>query len=86
MNFYDAYTAVGNEILAYNARVAQQQQQQQQQQYAEQYQQQQLQQKKNSAKSTNSRSTSRPGPMMYDPLTCSDEEFAQINLKQLFGE
>lgn len=87
MNFYDAYTAVGNEILAYNARVAQQQQQQQQQQYAEQYQQQQLQQKRNSAKSTNSRSTGRTSnPMMYDPLTCSDEEFAQINLKQLFGE
>lgn len=87
MNFYDAYTAVGNEILAYNARVAQQQQQQQQQQYAEQYQQQQLQQKKNSAKSTNSRSVGRTSnPMMYDPLTCSDEEFAQINLKQLFGE
>lgn len=86
-NFYDAYTAVGNEILAYNARVAQQQQQQQQQQYAEQYQQQQLQQKRNSAKSTNSRSTGRTSnPMMYDPLTCSDEEFAQINLKQLFGE
>lgn len=87
MNFYDAYTAVGNEILAYNARVAQQQQQQQQQQYAEQYQQQQLQQKRNSAKSTNSRSVGRTSnPMMYDPLTCSDEEFAQINLKQLFGE
>lgn len=87
MNFYDAYTAVGNEILAYNAKVAQQQQQQQQQQYAEQYQQQQLQQKKNSAKSTNSRSVGRTSnPMMYDPLTCSDEEFAQINLKQLFGE
>ena len=93
MNFYDAYTAVGNEILAYNARVAQQQQQQQQQYayqqqaYAEQYQQQQLQQKKNSAKSTNSRSVGRTSnPMMYDPLTCSDEEFAQINLKQLFGE
>lgn len=86
MNFYDAYTAVGNELLAYNARVAQQQQQQQQQQYAEQYQQQQLQQKKNSAKSTNSRSTGRSSnPMMYDPLTCSDEEFAQINLKT-FGE
>lgn len=86
-NFYDAYTAVGNEILAYNARVAQQQQQQQQQQYAEQYQQQQLQQKRNSAKSTNSRSVGRTSnPMMYDPLTCSDEEFAQINLKQLFGE
>lgn len=87
MNFYDAYTAVGNEILAYNARVAQQQQQQQQQQYAEQYQQQQLQQKKNSAKSTNSRSTGRINhPVMYDPLTCSDEEFAQMDLKQLFGE
>lgn len=87
MNFYDAYTAVGNEILAYNANIARQQQQQQyEQNYAQQYQQQQLQQKKNSAKSTNSRSTSRPGPMMYDPLTCSDEEFAQINLKQLFGE
>ena len=90
MNFYDAYTAVGNEILAYNARAAQQQQQQQynyqQQAYAEQYQQQQLQQKRNSAKSTNSRSTGRSSPMMYDPLTCSDEEFAQINLKQLFGE
>lgn len=86
-NFYDAYTAVGNEILAYNARVVQQQQQQQQQQYAEQYQQQQLQQKRNSAKSTNSRSVGRSSnPMMYDPLTCSDEEFAQINLKQLFGE
>lgn len=86
-NFYDAYTAVGNEILAYNAKVAQQQQQQQQQQYAEQYQQQQLQQKRNSAKSTNSRSVGRTSnPMMYDPLTCSDEEFAQINLKQLFGE
>lgn len=86
-NFYDAYTAVGNELLAYNAKVAQQQQQQQQQQYAEQYQQQQLQQKRNSAKSTNSRSVGRTSnPMMYDPLTCSDEEFAQINLKQLFGE
>ena len=94
MNFYDAYTAVGNEILSYNMKYAQAQQQQQQQQqygyqqqaYAEQYQQQQLQQKKNSAKSTNSRSTGRSNPMMYDPLTCSDEEFAQINLKQLFGE
>ena len=91
MNFYDAYTAVGNEILSYNMKYAQAQQQQQQQQYqqqayAEQYQQQQLQQKKNSAKSTNSRSTGRSSPIMYDPLTCSDEEFAQINLKQLFGE
>lgn len=92
MNFYDAYTAVGNEILSYNMKYAQAQQQQQQQQYqqqvyTEQYQQQQLQQKKNSAKSTNSRSTGRSSnPMMYDPLTCSDEEFAQINLKQLFGE
>lgn len=93
MNFYDAYTAVGNEILSYNMKYAQAQQQQQQQQYgyqqqayAEQYQQQQLQQKKNSAKSTNSRSTGRSGPMMYDPLTCSDEEFAQMDLKQLFGE
>ena len=87
MNFYDAYTAVGNEILAYNANLAQQQQQQQyEQNYAQQYQQQQLQQKRNSAKSTNSRSTGRSSPIMYDPLTCSDEEFAQINLKQLFGE
>lgn len=87
MNFYDAYTAVGNEILSYNMKYAQAQQQQQQQQYAEQYQQQQLQQKRNSAKSTNSRSVGRTSnPMMYDPLTCSDEEFAQINLKQLFGE
>lgn len=87
-NFYDAYTAVGNEILAYNANLAQQQQQQQyEQNYAQQYQQQQLQQKRNSAKSTNSRSVGRTSnPMMYDPLTCSDEEFAQINLKQLFGE
>lgn len=86
-NFYDAYTAVGNEILAYNANLAQQQHQQQyEQNYAQQYQQQQLQQKRNSAKSTNSRSTGRSSPMMYDPLTCSDEEFAQINLKQLFGE
>jgi hypothetical protein len=90
-NFYDAYTAVGNEILAYNANLAQQQYQQYQQQYeqnyAQQYQQQQLQQKRNSAKSTNSRSVGRTSnPMMYDPLTCSDEEFAQINLKQLFGE
>lgn len=88
MNFYDAYTAVGNEILAYNANIARQQQQQQyEQNYAQQYQQQQLQQKRNSAKSTNSRSVGRTSnPMMYDPLTCSDEEFAQINLKQLFGE
>lgn len=91
MNFYDAYTAVGNEILSYNMKYAQAQQQQQQQQYeqnyAQQYQQQQLQQKRNSAKSTNSRSVGRTSnPMMYDPLTCSDEEFAQINLKQLFGE
>lgn len=88
MNFYDAYTAVGNEILAYNANLAQQQYQQQyEQNYAQQYQQQQLQQKRNSAKSTNSRSVGRTSnPMMYDPLTCSDEEFAQINLKQLFGE
>lgn len=88
MNFYDAYTAVGNEILAYNANLAQQQYQQQyEQNYAQQYQQQQLQQKRNSAKSTNSRSVGRSSnPMMYDPLTCSDEEFAQINLKQLFGE
>lgn len=91
MNFYDAYTAVGNEILSYNMKYAQAQQQQYQQQYeqnyAQQYQQQQLQQKKNSAKSTNSRSVGRTSnPMMYDPLTCSDEEFAQINLKQLFGE
>lgn len=88
MNFYDAYTAVGNEILAYNANLARQQQQQQyEQNYAQQYQQQQLQQKRNSAKSTNSRSVGRTSnPMMYDPLTCSDEEFAQINLKQLFGE
>lgn len=87
-NFYDAYTAVGNEILAYNANLAQQQYQQQyEQNYAQQYQQQQLQQKRNSAKSTNSRSVGRSSnPMMYDPLTCSDEEFAQINLKQLFGE
>lgn len=87
-NFYDAYTAVGNEILAYNANLAQQQYQQQyEQNYAQQYQQQQLQQKRNSAKSTNSRSVGRTSnPMMYDPLTCSDEEFAQINLKQLFGE
>lgn len=87
-NFYDAYTAVGNEILAYNANLAQQQHQQQyEQNTAQQYQQQQLQQKRNSAKSTNSRSTGRTSnPMMYDPLTCSDEEFAQINLKQLFGE
>lgn len=87
-NFYDAYTAVGNEILAYNANLAQQQHQQQyEQNYAQQYQQQQLQQKRNSAKSTNSRSVGRTSnPMMYDPLTCSDEEFAQINLKQLFGE
>lgn len=88
MNFYDAYTAVGNEILTYNANIARQQQQQQyEQNYAQQYQQQQLQQKRNSAKSTNSRSVGRTSnPMMYDPLTCSDEEFAQINLKQLFGE
>lgn len=88
MNFYDAYTAVGNEILTYNANLARQQQQQQyEQNYAQQYQQQQLQQKRNSAKSTNSRSVGRTSnPMMYDPLTCSDEEFAQINLKQLFGE
>lgn len=85
LNYMDAFSVVANQYFANSNQSAPQQPQVQPQQNVQQsYQQQQfnaVQQRKQGASPV--RSTPGRAVTQYDPLTCSDEEFAKIDINEL---
>lgn len=84
LNYMDAFSVVANQYFANSNQSAPQQPQVQPQQNQQVYQQQQfnaVQQRKQGASPV--RSSPGRAVTQYDPLTCSDEEFAKIDINEL---
>ena len=84
LKYMDAFSVVANQYFANSNQSAPQQPQVQPQQNQQTYQQQQfnaVQQRKQGASPV--RSSPGRAVTQYDPLTCSDEEFAKIDINEL---